>query len=277
MFLFIAGIVGIIFLCTPATAGQLPKSRIISLTPASTEILFALGLDDSIIGVSSYCNWPAGAIEKEKVGSFSNPNIEKIIALSPDLVILTGMEQEYLKNILTRLKIEYFSVDPSNLDELLISIREIGNITHRKSEAKALVDEINSVINKIKDAVSGLPVSERRKVYLEIWHDPIMSVGGDSFVDDMIKTAGGINITHELKRSFSKIDPEYVIYRNPDVIILAYMKPGQWIKNSRIGWGRVDAVLNNRVFSDIDPDIILRPGPRVKEGLVELYRKFYES
>ena len=86
-----------------ASSIEQPKTRIISLTPASTEILFALGLDREIIGVSSFCNWPEEAQHKEKVGSFSSPNIEKIITLKPDLAVITGMEQEHLKNILSKL------------------------------------------------------------------------------------------------------------------------------------------------------------------------------
>lgn len=271
----------LLILPCPASAQEVAKNRIISLTPASTEILFALDLKDEIIGVSSFCDWPPEAKEKEQVGSFSNPNIEKIISLKPNLVLLTGMEQGYFKAILSNLNIKYAVVDPSSLKELFQSIEEIADLTNRKKQAKTLIKNIKDVMQRIDMAVSKIPENDRPKVYVEFWHDPIMTIGGDSFINDMIEVAGGINITRDLKRSYSKIDPEVVILRDPNVIILTcHVKNRSWIKErfaKRIGWGDIDAVKNNRIFQDINPDIILRPGPRVKEGIMELYRRFYED
>ena len=271
-----------LFLAITASSTVLasPKKRIISLTPASTEILFALGLKDEIIAVSSYCSWPIEAKNKEKIGSFSSPNIEKIILLNPDLVILTGMEQEHLKKILSSLGIEYIVSYPSNLNELILSIKEIGDTVDRKNEANILASSIENTIRGIKKKLSGVSAESRPDVYLEIWHDPIMSPGEKSFVSDMIEKAGGRNITKDLKRAYSKIDPEHVICRNPDIIILAYMKSDNWIRETfikRIGFSNLRAVKNNRIYSDINPDIILRPGPRIGEGLIELHKRFYEN
>ncbi len=261
-------------------ADLLPRMRIISLTPATTEILFELGLDKEIVGVSSYCTWPVKARSKEKVGSFSNPNIEKIIMLKPDLVILTGMEQEHIKDILSRLKIKYINVDPADLNELILSIEELGNVTGTSFQAKVLADNIRSVMNRLKRMNADVSRSERPKVYMEIWHDPIMCPGKNSFVDDMIEAAGGINITADLNRSYSRIDPEQVILRDPDMIILAYMKPDDWVEKifaKRLGWEDVSAIKKGNIFTNINPDIILRPGPRVGSGLIELHKRFYED
>ncbi len=275
MFTFLCAICG----CAVA-ADILPKMRIISLTPATTEILFELGLDKEIVGVSSYCTWPVKARSKEKVGSFSNPNIEKIIMLKPDLVILTGMEQEYIKDILSRLNIKYINVDPANINELILSIEELGSVTGTSFQAKVLADNIRSVMNRLKRMNYNVLRSERPKVYMEIWHDPIMCPGKNSFVDDMIEAAGGINITADLNRSYSRIDPEQVILRDPDMIILAYMKPDDWVEKifaKRLGWEDVSAIKEGNIFTDINPDIILRPGPRVASGLIELHKRFYED
>ena len=258
----------------------LPTMRIISLTPATTEILFELGLDKEIVGVSSYCTWPVKARAKERVGSFSNPNIEKIIMLKPDLVILTGMEQEHIKDIFSRLNIKYINVDPANLSELISSIEELGNATGTVSQAKILANSIRSVISRLKKFNSSIPGLKKPKIYMEIWHDPIMCPGRNSFVDDMIETAGGVNITADLNRSYSRIDPEQVILRNPDIIILAYMKPDDWVEQTfakRLGWEDVNAIKERNIYTDINPDIILRPGPRVINGLIELHKRFYED
>jgi len=276
--LIIAAISIPLFLPASLAAQTYPKMRIVSLTPATTEILFALGLGDEVVGVSTYCTWPADAKKKEKVGSFSNPNIEKIILLKPDLVILAGMEQKYLKTILSDLNIDYIIVEPSSLDGLTRSIKDIGDITGKRKQARALIKGIDDMIYKIRSKVSRISEAQRPKVYVEIWHDPIMSIGKSSFISDMVEQAGGVNITEDLKRSYSKIDPEEVVYRDPDIIVLTYMKPGSWIDKEfkhRIGWENIAAVRNKRVFADIEPDIILRPGPRVKEGLQELHKRIY--
>jgi iron complex transport system substrate-binding protein len=178
------------------------------------------------------------------------------------------------------LRIDYIIVDPPDLEELFVSIAKIADATGKNKEADILIKGIKEQIYKIKKRLSNISDQDRPKVYLEIWHDPIMSAGRDSFVNDMIEKAGGVNITSGLGRSFSRVDPEWIIFSNPNVIILSYMKAGGWIKENfvkRIGWGRIDAVKNSRIYADINPDIILRPGPRVKEGLLELHKRFYEN
>jgi len=273
-------IIAILIPITSVDAGDSLPKRIISLTPATTEILFALGLGDEIIAVSSYCTWPLGAKKKEKVGSFSSPNIEKIITLKPDLVFVTGMEQAHLMAILSSLNIKYISVDPKNIDELVDSIKEIGAVTGKTDQAAAVNKNIKDALTKIGKSVSRTRPSQRPKIYMEIWYDPIMSPGKGSFVDDMIRQAGGINMTSDLRRSYSRIDPEEVIFRNPDRIILAYMKSDSWVNENfskRLGWENVKAVRDDKIFIGINPDIILRPGPRVAQGLIELHERFYEN
>jgi len=255
-------------------------NRIISLTPATTEILFELGLDEEIAGVSTFCNYPEKAKGKEKIGSFSNPNIEKIIMLKPDMVILTGMEQAEIKNILKKCNIDYIVSYPKSINDLLESIEKIGTVLSKRYQSERLIKKIEDTVSSIQDKIKDIAPSERPKVYIEIWHDPIMSAGANSFVNDMIELAGGINVASSLKRAYSKIDPEHIIYNNPDVVILTYMKNDRWVENefsNRVGWSSVSAIRKDRVYADIDPDLILRPGPRIREGLIELYMRLYES
>jgi iron complex transport system substrate-binding protein len=256
-----------------------PK-RIISLTPATTEILFALGLDEEIIAVSSYCSWPSKAKEKIKVGSFSNPNIEKIISLKPDLVLVTGMEQEQIGNVFKSMEIRYINVDPKDIQELIDSIEIIGEVTGKAEKAREINTSIKDVLKKIEKSFLRKSCIKKPMIYMEIWHDPIMSPGRGSFVNDMIIKAGGISVTSDLKRSYSRIDPERIILANPDKIILAYMKSNKWVReyfSKRLGWENVKAVKDNKVYTCINPDIILRPGPRIAQGLIELYERFYET
>ncbi|MFA5272486.1 MAG: helical backbone metal receptor, partial [Candidatus Omnitrophota bacterium] len=124
--------------------------RIISLAPSATEILFVLGLDKEIVGVSEFCNYPSRALSKEKVGTFSQPNIEKILSLKPDIIFCTGLEQAPLAENLKKLKLNVVISDPSSIDSLFVSIAEIGKLTNKEKQADLLIKRMEGSINEIK-------------------------------------------------------------------------------------------------------------------------------
>jgi iron complex transport system substrate-binding protein len=253
------------------------KLRIISLTPATTEILFALGLDKEIIAVTSLCNYPALARQKEKIGTFSQPNIEKILFLKPDIIFCTGLEQARTVIKLKQLKQNIFISDPANINELFQSIMQIGKITRKEQEAKDLVDRMKARINKITALAIKVPKEKKQKVFIEIWHNPLTACGKNSFINELIELAGGINITSDITSIYSSVSQEIVLNRNPDCIILAYMGLASSIEQvkTRPGWRNITAVRNNRVYNDISPDVLLRAGPRTPEALEEIYKRLY--
>mgnify|MGYP001580809378 CR=1 FL=1 len=252
-------------------------SRYISLAPSTTEILFALGLDEEIVGVSSYCNYPRAAQTKPKVGDFSSPNIEKILSLKPDYIFCTGLEQAKTVYELNRLKLNVYVADPSNMKELFRTISEIGRLTARGKEAGRLINKMRDDITAISEKVKFIPQQKKVRVFIEIWHDPLMTAGKGSFVDELITLAGGINVAQDAIRPYSDFSAEKVIDLNPQVIILAYMdkEPPLKLLEGRFGWANIEAVKNKRAFNDIHPDTLLRPGPRITEGLKGLYKKLY--
>ncbi|MDD5195136.1 MAG: cobalamin-binding protein [Candidatus Omnitrophica bacterium] len=270
---------GITLLCispTPITAEH-STMRIISLAPSTTEILFALGLDKEIVGVSTYCNYPPEVKNKTRIGDFSHPNLEKIAFLKPDYIFCTGLEQTAVIAELKRLKFNVYVADPANIEGLLTSIEDIGRITHKESQAEELIKKMRQTITRIKSQVNQIPQGSRVRVFIEIWHEPLMTAGYGSFVDELITTAGGINIAHDVKRPYSNFSAERVIKLNPGCIIVTYMDKQAPLKliAERFGWRNIDAVKNKRCFNDIDPDILLRPGPRITEGLEQIYKKLY--
>jgi iron complex transport system substrate-binding protein len=253
------------------------EPRYISLAPSTTEILFALGLDEEIVGVSTYCNYPIQAKNKTKVGDFSRPNIEKIISLKPDYIFCTGLEQAPVIAQLRQLNLNVYVADPVSIAELFKSIKEIGEIIHKPKEASALIENMESEIEEVAFKIKLIPQEDRVKVFVEIWHEPLMTAAKGSFVDELITLAGGINIAHDLIRPYCNFSAEKVINLNPQCIILAYMDREAPLKlvQQRFGWDKIDAVKNERVFNDIDPDILLRPGPRITKGLAEIYKRLY--
>lgn len=255
------------------------KLRIISLAPSTTEILFALGLNAEIVGVSTFCNYPPEAQAKEKIGTFSQPNIEKILFLKPDLVFCTGLEQAPAVRALEQLRIKVYVSDPANFQDLFRSILDIGRLTQRESEAESLVAKIKAVIGEIGARVSVVPEDRRPRVFVEIWNEPLMTAGKDSFMNELIALAGGVNIAFDARRPYSYFNPECVIKRNPDFILLTYMVAAGNARDSlksRLGWEKISAVKNGRIYNDISSDVLLRPGPRLAEGLRQLHKRLYE-
>ncbi|MDD5432089.1 MAG: cobalamin-binding protein [Candidatus Omnitrophica bacterium] len=268
-------LIPLVFLVSKAQAGE----RYISLAPSTTEILFALGLESEIVGVSTFCNYPPEAKNKEKVGDFSYPNLEKIASLNPDYVFCTGLEQAPVINELKRLKLNFYVADPVNIQELFETINDIGKITGKHNEAAKLIEKMKSEVDGVIAQSKNIPQEKRLGVFVEIWHEPLMTAGKGSLVDELITLAGGINIAHDVPRPYCIFSAEKVISFNPQCIILAYMDKESPIKlvESRFGWKNIDAVKNKRVFNDIDPDLFLRPGPRITIGLKALFNKLYPN
>lgn len=258
-----------------ALTGTVP--RYISLAPSTTEILFALGLDDEIVGVSQFCNYPSQALTKEKVGTFSQPNIEKVLSLKPDIIFCTGLEQVPVITKLRQLHLKVCVSDPANFSELFDSIREIGSLVNKKEQASALIKEMKAGIEEINLEAKLIVPEKKLKVFVEIWHNPLMTAGRGSLIDELLTLAGGINIANDTKSPYSYFSPEQVIKRNPDCIILAYMdknSPLEIIK-ARFGWKNISAVKHNRTYNDINPDLFLRAGPRLVEGLKQIHKRLY--
>jgi iron complex transport system substrate-binding protein len=237
--------------------------RIISLAPSNTELLFALSLGDKVVGVTDYCDYPPEALEKEKVGAYDTPDIEKILALNPDLILVAhGTTMDVINN-LVGLGLTVFGIKTTDLDDLLNDIRTVGNITGKKAEADALTSEMESRIEAVTDETSEL--EERPGVFYIVWHDPLWTAGSDTFIHELIDKAGGVNICGNIT-GYPTIAIEEVIARNPEVIITSSW-PGiyEWAMNET-AFNSTDARQNNRVFV-CDDNLAQRPGPRLVDGL----------
>lgn len=253
------------------TVPKEPK-RIISTAPAVTEILFALGLDEKIVGVTTLCNYPEEAKTKEKIGTFQSPNIEKILSLKPDLIVATGGVQRQVVEKLEQLGIPVFVSYPGTLEDVIKSIYTIGRICGAEENARKLAFNLKFRIAKVTSKVAK--ARSKPKVFFELWHEPLMSAGPGSFIDDLIKKAGGINIAGSAKSAYPIFSLEQVIKEDPDVIIGAESSMGgNPIEISkRPGWDVLKAVKNQRVFT-INDDIVFRSGPRLVLAL-EIIAKY---
>jgi len=257
--------------CAPQKAEIASEKRLISLAPNITELLFALGQKSAIVGVTTYCNYPPEAQAIEKIGDFSHPKIEKIVELKPTLVLLTGLEQENLRTQLETLSIPYLQIFPQNIASLQESIRLLGRQLGASAQADSLILAIQQGIGQIK--LDSLAV--RPRVFVEISGSPIMTIDNETLLGEIVKLAGGENIFPNLTRNFSRVSAELIVERDPEIIIVTY--PTTENIALREGWENITAIQNNAIFTNINPDVLLRPGPRIVEGLQELHSIFAQT
>ena len=175
-----------------------PPERIISLAPSNTEILFAIGAGDKVVGVTTYDDYPEEFLDIEKIGDFNGINLERIIELEPDLVINYGDGVTEENERLIEAGIQIAGFEPESIEEITDTILRIGEITGHKQEALDLVDEMTSKEAELLARIEGL---ESKTVFYEIWHEPLMAAGPGSFIDELIAIAGGENVAGMLRET----------------------------------------------------------------------------
>jgi iron complex transport system substrate-binding protein len=247
--------------------------RYVVTSPEVGEIIYALQGSTNIVGVTAEVNYPVELASLPKVGEFGAVSREKIIALRPSIVFTSGLEQEMLARDLNKVGIKTVMIYPKSIPELLAGIREIAGHLEMQEKGIVLADSLQLQIEGLR--YSG---QQRPRVYLEIYGNPIMSISRNSFIGEIVELAGGDNIFDSLPRDYSRVRAEDIIDRDPEIIILTYpgLTPGE--VKTRKGWQNITACLDDRIYGieDIDPDIILRAGPRITEGISLLKRMFHE-
>ncbi len=242
------------------------SNGIVSLAPSITEILFALGAGDRIVGVTIFCDYPSEVKKIEKVGDFINPSIEKIVSLSPGIVFAVLPSQYSVVEKLKKLGINVIAFDdPSTLEELYAQIDSIGKLVGEKRRADSLVEFLKKSFKELK-------TEKTLNVYVEISDHPLITIGRDSYLNSLFKEAGIINIFEDLQGKYPIVNPEQVIKRNPDVIIVLHPVEKEDILK-RPGWEKMKAIQKANLITDVNPSLLLRPGPRLAKGLKEVLNR----
>ncbi len=196
-----------------------PPQRIISLAPNITEILFALGLGDKVVGVTRFCDYPPQAAEKEKVGGMVDPNLERIQALKPDLIIAFRGNPMNLLTKIRNLHFPVFVLDTgTSLEGLFITIEKIGRLTQQENSAERLLRALKKKGLDVEQALS--PVDQEPRVFLWLRGQGLWTCGRESYLNDLVLKARGINIAGEIPRKWLQLSREQLIHENPDVIII---------------------------------------------------------
>ncbi len=243
-------------------------SRIVSLSPSNTEILFAIGAGDRVLGVTSFCDYPPEAREREVTGGYTNPNLEKIVSLRPDLVLAARGNPKTVVGKLRELGIPVFAVDSKDIEDLIGDIRKIGKLIGEEGRADSLCSELRNVIRRVTERTSKIPRQRRPRVFWGGWKSPIFTAGPGSFIHELIGMAGGENIAADSRVPWPNFSLEAVIERDPEIIIVGDMTSESPLKafESIEIWRKVSAVRRGKVYY-IDPNVLTRPGPRLVHGL----------
>jgi iron complex transport system substrate-binding protein len=250
-----------------------PPTRIVSTAPSNTEILFALGLEEYVVGVTQYCNWPPAVLEKVSrgqitlIGGYADPSLEKIVSLSPDLVLAaTDLQFEFV-SVLSNRGVVVVALNPKTVSDVVDDIALVGTICGRVAEANGLIENLQRRLSYVDRMVAD--ASTKPRVYYELWYDPLMSFGPQTVVNELIVRAGGENIFHDASTMYPIVSSETVIERDPEIIVVPESYMGGVSSSDfgkRPGWSVIKAVREGSVYT-IDENLIVRTGPRIVEGL----------
>lgn len=245
-----------------------PAGRIVSLVPSYSQALFAIGAGDTLVGVTRFDNYPPELVRIVNegrivvVGGGFDPDFEKVVALRPDVVLGDGPSHRTAIKKLEELGLQVIYLNPEKMADVINRIILLGRITGRDSGAGRLAQGMNQRIINILAKVQATPI--RPRVYVEVWNDPLISVGPGTLSDELVNSAGGANIFADSSVKFPIVSSETLIKRDPEVIILVHTGSVDEVKR-RPGWNLVSAVKNNRIFEIIPR--LFSPGPSIVDGL----------
>jgi iron complex transport system substrate-binding protein len=249
-------------------------AKIVSLAPSNTELAYALGLGDKIVGIDDNSNFPVEVSKKEKVGGFSSTNLEKIVSLSPDVVLAAGITSKTVISSLESRKLTVIVLNPSNLAGISANLRLLAKVTNVPEKAEAAVKEFEAKLAEVSAKVKTASVKPR--VFYEL--DPtLFTVGPGSFIDEIITRAGGQNIVTDASNPYPQLNQEAVISKDPQVILVGDDTGGTdspAIITARAGWNVISAVKTKRVYA-VTADLVNRPGPRAALGVEAVAKLLY--
>ena len=242
-------------------------TRVIALAPSITEIIYDLGQEKRLVGVTQYSTYPSEAELLPRVGSYVRLDIEKIVALKPDLCLATkDGNPKHIVDKIVSLGIPVYVINPQNLQQIMDTITRLGSLLHAEQTAAALVSDMEKRIGQVQARVKNMP--DRPRVFFQIDAEPLFSAGTDTFIHELIELAGGINTTAG-EVSYPRYSWEDIIVLQPEIVLISSMAGGlapEYLLNSWKKWNLLSAVKNDQVFV-VDAELFDRPTPRLINGL----------
>jgi iron complex transport system substrate-binding protein len=255
--------------------------RIISLAPSVTEILFAIGAGPQVVGRTTACNYPPEVVSLPTIGGFSakSISIEAILDLEPDLVVAGTRSQKDVVAALEGQGITVFTLAPESLADIEAGIETLGEITNNRASAQKVVVDMQSRIAAVTEKVNTIPAEKRLRVFYEVWHEPLTTTTHGTFIGELLKLSGAVNIFDDLAGTYPEVSAEQILELDPQVILGPSSHSDQLTANviaARPGWGKLSAVKNGAVYI-VDANIISRAGPRIVDALETVSKLLYPA
>jgi iron complex transport system substrate-binding protein len=247
-----------------------PPTRIVSLAPANTEIVYALGLFSHVVGVTTWDDYPAAVKDVAKVGDFTTPNLEAIAAARPDVILVTGGVQADVKSKLAALGAKVVVIDPKDLEGVYREIDLVARILGVRAEGEKVVSKMRDDLSLIRAKVSAEP---KVTAFIEIGWNPLYTAGQATLLSDLLGAAGGVNVVQE--KGYVGYSVEQLVKDQPDVYLGTFSSIGtETPLVARPGYAALKAVKDDRVFT-LSDDLVSRPGPRIVEGVLEIAKALH--
>lgn len=252
-------------------ASAFAVDRIVVLSPSCCEILYALGAGDKVVARTDFCNFPSEAENLPSVGGFDGKtlSIETIISYEPDFVYGSKGMHDFLKGSCDQFGIELYLSEADSIQGVYDEISYVASKTGSEEKASEVIENMKAGFEKIQKKAARVPSKKKKTVYWETWNAPYMSVGGCSFINELISVCGGKNIFADISdQAYPMVSEEAILARNPQVIILPYGDVSECA--ARNGWKYISAVKNEKIFN-VNDDIFSRPGPRILDAAEILF------
>ncbi len=256
---------------------QVPRevNRIVSLAPNLTEIVFALGDGNHLVGDTDFCDYPPEALQKPHVGGPVNPNLEEVVALNPELVLATSINRHETVNALDRIGLPVYSVrDPHSVEEMVVSVEHLGSALGVEKSAAMVAEDLRGRLSDLDRRLAG---AAPRRVLFVVWTDPLISVGRDTFIADALRHAGGRSVVNT-KAEWPHVSMEEIVQLQPEVLVFASAHAGNTQRDidelrTRPGWKNLAAMQNGNIV--VVSDAINRPAPRMVDAIEHLARALH--
>jgi iron complex transport system substrate-binding protein len=256
---------------------SLPKTiqRIVSLAPSATEIIFALGAGDRLVGDTDYCDYPAEAKTKAKVGGVMNPNFEQVVALKPDVVVAAkaGNRKDTV-DAFGQLHVPVYGLDAHTVDDVLKSVQRLGDVIGASEQGKALTASLTARLDDLKQKLTG---AQPVRVLFVVWREPLISIGQQTFIADALRHAGAESVL-DVQQDWPHVSLEEVVHLQPDCLVIASDDPAEveadlaWMRSTP-GWRDLKAVQDKKLA--VMSEAVDRPVPRLVDAIEQLARELH--
>ena len=252
---------------SPSTPEQTAPGRVVALAPSLTEVVYGLGEGDRLVGVCAQCDYPEEAKQVPRVGGYLSPSVEEVLGVRPDLVLaVPSPGNREAVRALERAGVRVLVAGDRTLDDLWTSIAAVADALGVPDRGGAMTSQVRADLQAVHDRVRGLPL---RRVLLVVGHRPLIVAGGGTLQDELVRTAGGVNVAADAGTAFPQVPMDLVVARAPDVILDAAMGSEAGGRELFAAFGTVPAVRDGRIVT-LAPDTLFRAGPRVGEAAAML-------